>query len=315
MAKVICLDAGHGGHDGGATANGLKEKDLTLDIAKRIQSKLKNYNVKVIMTRTTDKFLSLTERTNIANRNKADLFLSVHINSSGGTGFESFIYNGSIQTATKGYQSTLHSAIMKQIDVKDRGKKSANFAVVRQSNMPAVLTETLFIDTKSDANKLKDSNFLNSVAQGPADGIVKQLGLKKSGKTNTSSKPSKPSKKPSKKPASKGKANYNTKSIVTFLQSINQPFSLSHRKKLASYYNVKNYKGQASLNLQLLDLLKKDYKKRGKLRTSKPKSTTTTKAKPKANLKVDGYMGTQTIKALQRYFNMKIVDGVISKPS
>src|SRR5699024_5792985 len=228
MAEVICLDAGHGGHDGGATANGLKEKDLTLDIAKRIQSKLKNYNVKVIMTRTTDKFLSLTERTNIANRNKADLFLSVHINSGGGTGFESFIYNGSIQTATKGYQSTLHSAIMKQIDVKDRGKKSANFAVVRQSNMPAVLTETLFIDTKSDANKLKDSKFLNSVAQGHADGIVKQLGLKKSGKTNTSSKPSKPSK----KPVSKGKANYNTKSIVTFLQSIGQPYSLTHRKKL-----------------------------------------------------------------------------------
>src|SRR5699024_4769635 len=112
-------------------------------------------------------------------------------------------------------------------------------------------------------------------AQGHADGIVKQLGLKKSGKTNTSSKPSKPSKKPSKKPASKGKANYNTKSIVTFLQSINQPFSLSHRKKLASYYNVKNYKGQASLNLQLLDLLKKDYKKRGKLRTSKPASNLT----------------------------------------
>src|SRR5699024_12185290 len=71
----------------------------------------------------------------------------------------------------------------------------------------------------------------------------------------TTSKPSKPSKKPA---SSKGKANYNTKSIVTFLQSIGQPYSLSHRKKLASYYNVKNYKGQASLNLQLLDLLKKD---------------------------------------------------------
>lgn len=128
----------------------------------------------------------------------------------------------------------------------------------------------------------------------------------------TTSKPS--TSKPSKKPTSKGKANYNTKSIVTFLQSINQPYSLSHRKKLASYYNVKNYKGQASLNLQLLDLLKKDYKKRGKLRTSKPKPTTTTKAKPKANLKVDGYMGTQTIKALQRYFGTT-VDGYISKPS
>src|SRR5699024_12766621 len=88
MAKIVVLDAGHGGHDPGAQSGGLREKDLTLDIVKRTINKLKKYNVKVIATRTTDKFISLSGRANIANKNKADLFVSVHINSGGGTGLD-----------------------------------------------------------------------------------------------------------------------------------------------------------------------------------------------------------------------------------
>src|SRR5699024_970789 len=76
-------------------------------------------------------------------------------------------------------QDSIHSEIMKQINVTDRGKKRANFAVVRQTAMPAVLTENLFIDRKSDANKLKSSSFLNKVAEGHAKGIAKYLGIKK----------------------------------------------------------------------------------------------------------------------------------------
>src|SRR5699024_4021819 len=128
MSKIIVIDAGHGGQDPGAVANGLREKDLTLYISKRIKKYLDdNYSGhKVLLTRTTDKYLSLTERANIANRNNVDLFVSVHINAGGGTGFESFIYNGKVSDATKKLQNTMHDAIMKQIDVVDRGKKRAN---------------------------------------------------------------------------------------------------------------------------------------------------------------------------------------------
>src|SRR5699024_8703397 len=128
------------------------------------------------MTRTTDKYLSLTERANIANKANADAFLSVHINAGAGTGFESFIYNGSVSNDTKKLQQYIHNAIIKQTGVTDRGKKRANFAVVRQTEMPSVLTENIFIDS-DDAKKLKDSKFLDKVAQGHVDGIVKYFGL------------------------------------------------------------------------------------------------------------------------------------------
>src|SRR5699024_1008638 len=78
----------------------------------------------------------------------------------------------------------------KQMKVTDRGKKKANFAVLRETNMPAILPENLFIDRKEDAAKLKDSKFLDKVAKGHAIGIAKTLGLKKKGSTSTSNKTS-----------------------------------------------------------------------------------------------------------------------------
>src|SRR5690625_1323086 len=93
MVKIY-IDAGHGGHDPGAVANGLREKDLTLKITKHVRDYLKNYNCSVRMSRTNDKTLSLAQRTNDANRWGADFFLSIHINAGGGTGYEDYIYNG-----------------------------------------------------------------------------------------------------------------------------------------------------------------------------------------------------------------------------
>src|SRR5690625_1680462 len=103
MAKIF-LDPGHGGSDPGAIANGLREKDLTLKIARYTRDYLRsNYeNAIVRMSRTTDKTLSLTQRTNDANRWSADLFVSVHINAHNGTayGYEDFIFNGPVSSNT-----------------------------------------------------------------------------------------------------------------------------------------------------------------------------------------------------------------------
>src|SRR5699024_6410703 len=96
MVKIY-LDEGHGGNDGGASANGLVEKKLILKIAKKMKRIQKDYkDITVKMSRKTDKTVSLKSRTDEANKWVADLFLSVHINAGGGTGFESFIYNGGV---------------------------------------------------------------------------------------------------------------------------------------------------------------------------------------------------------------------------
>lgn len=133
MSKVIVIDSGHGGHDSGASANGLREKNLTLDIAKRLHTKLNKLDgVKAIMTRTSDEFLSLTERTNIANRNNADVFVSIHINSGGGTGFETFIYSGNVSNNTKVLQNNVHEEVMKQIGGNYRGTATQNIQLLKK---------------------------------------------------------------------------------------------------------------------------------------------------------------------------------------
>lgn len=185
MVKLY-LDVGHGGSDPGAIGNGLKEKDLTLQIGKKINDLLKDYEgITVKMSRSTDKTLSLKQRTDEANKWGADLLLSIHINAGGGTGFESFIYNGTVNNTTVKYRDIIHDEIMKVLKgVKDRGKKRANFHMLRESKMPAIITENMFIDTKKDADKLKEQSFINKIAQGHVNGIVKLFNLKKK-KTDT----------------------------------------------------------------------------------------------------------------------------------
>lgn len=179
MVKVF-IDPGHGGTDPGAVGNGLREKDLTLQISTRIKNILtQEYdNVSVLMSRTGDQTVSLTERTNAANVWGADFYLSVHINAGGGTGYEDYIYPG-VGAPTTTYQSNIHAEVLKLVDFSDRRKKQANFHVLRESNMPALLTENGFIDNANDAAKLKSSTYIESLARGHVNGIVKSFNLPK----------------------------------------------------------------------------------------------------------------------------------------
>jgi N-acetylmuramoyl-L-alanine amidase len=117
------------------------------------------------MTRSADTPVSLFSRTNLANQVKADYYCSIHINAGGGTGWESYIYNGSVSEQTIRAQETLHNYVMSQIrpyGVGDRGIKRANFHVLRETNMPSILLENLFIDTNFDLNLLRNKIFLNT---------------------------------------------------------------------------------------------------------------------------------------------------------
>lgn len=179
MVKVF-IDAGHGGTDSGAVGNGLQEKNLTLQIATRVKDMLiaEYNNVSVLMSRTGDQTLTLAQRTNAANAWAADFLLSVHINAGGGTGYEDYVYPG-VGAPTTTYQNTIHAEILKLVNFTDRGKKQADFHMLRESNMPALLTENGFIDNANDAAKLKTSSFIESLARGHVNGIAKCFNLPK----------------------------------------------------------------------------------------------------------------------------------------
>lgn len=186
MVKIIVLDGGHGGKDAGAVNGKIYEKDLVMKLVNKTKQHLESNYIghKVLLTRKEDTFVGLSQRAKFANKNKASAFVSFHINAGGGTGFETYKY----PTAQGKLQKAVHDRIEKVLqkyNVKDRGKKSANLAVVRETSMEAVLTETLFIDKASDLELLKNDKFMDEIAVAHADGVAKFLGLKKKAKPKT----------------------------------------------------------------------------------------------------------------------------------
>ena len=178
----LYLDPGHGGSDPGAQGNGLREKDLNLDIALKIRSILENNyeNIDVRMSRTSDVTKSLQQRTDEANAWGADFYLSIHINSFNGSasGYEDYIYIGlSDNSATARYRDIIHTEVMKLNQFGDRGKKKADFHVLRESTMDAMLSENGFIDNEQDAALIKQESWRRNVAQGHANGIAKAFNL------------------------------------------------------------------------------------------------------------------------------------------
>lgn len=184
MSKYIVVDPGHGGKDPGATGFGLAEKDVVLKIAKKINDHFGKYEgVKVSLTRWGDKYLTLSERAAFANNKKCDLFISIHNNaaSASACGFESFVYDHA-SSASRAYQNVLHKQVMSYLSkygIRDRGQKRANFAVLRQTTMPAILIENLFITNKRENELLRNSQFLDGLAESVVTGVATIFGLKK----------------------------------------------------------------------------------------------------------------------------------------
>jgi len=176
----VCLDAGHGQHDPGAIGpNGLKEKDVVLAVALKLGEKLKGSNIEIIYTRTDDNpgfpkdiQQNLAKRVAIANTSKADCFVSIHCNSA--TNKEA---NGTeIYVVKLGYNAeklarAIQSEIIRVTELKDRGIKTANFYVIKYTQMPAVLAEIAFISNPYEEKLLASSDFQDKVAEAIARGI------------------------------------------------------------------------------------------------------------------------------------------------
>ena len=177
MVKVF-LDAGHGGKDPGAIGNGLQEKNITLPVTLGIGEILKRHGVTVGYTRTTDTFMELSDRANKANSFGADIFVSIHCNAfekPSAHGVETYSHIGS----TKGAKlaKAIHNEVIKaKLYTRDRGTKTANFAVLRLTKMPAALIELAFITNKEDASLLKTKQ--KEFALAIAKGILNYFGIK-----------------------------------------------------------------------------------------------------------------------------------------
>ncbi|MGR9543049.1 N-acetylmuramoyl-L-alanine amidase [Priestia megaterium] len=224
--KKIYLDAGHGGADAGAVgANGLYEKNLVLKIQQYLISYLNStysdFTIKT--TRTTDVFLSLSQRASQANSWGADAFMSIHVNAGGGTGYEDYVYR-SASNASKTFQSIVHGQVQPALlsyNHPNRGRKSANYAVLRLTNMPAVLTEIAFIDNSTDAALLQNEAFLKSMGESYAKGIAVYLNLPRRAVPNPNPTPT-----PNPSPSEPGTKTYTIKQGDT-LYSIAQKYKIT----------------------------------------------------------------------------------------
>ncbi|MEH7508870.1 N-acetylmuramoyl-L-alanine amidase [Priestia megaterium] len=189
MVKKIYLDEGHGeSKDSGAVnvKEGLMEAKLNLKLSNYIITYLKaNYTgFQINRTRSDRTFASLGARAAKANKWGADVFVSIHVNAGGGTGFESFIYNKTNSSQTKELQKCINNRAMSAAKKHGLGAhgnqpyKSGNLSVLRNTNMPACLTEICYIDS-DDYKLLKNNDFLKDMAEAYADGIADFLNLPK----------------------------------------------------------------------------------------------------------------------------------------
>lgn len=185
-SKIVCLDAGHGGHDPGAVNMrlGLTEADLALKVVRKIKPILEANGVKVILTRTDNTALAkltsedLNKRARISNQANANAFVSVHLNSAATTeakGMEVFSYSGA---NTPQLAKAVHAEMQKNktLYVKDRGLKTADFAVLRETYCIACLVEMAFISNDEDAKRVRDN--IDAYAKAIARGILNYLGIK-----------------------------------------------------------------------------------------------------------------------------------------
>lgn len=177
---TIVLDPGHGGKDPGAISpNGVKEKDVNLILGLKAQAQLEALGYDVIMTRTTDTFVDLYERANIANRNKADIFISIHHNSTlnnGINGLEILYCPRGMGTAKEEDQYPLAEAISKGILSSTKGAdrgiiQRPGLVVIRESNMPAVLIEVGYLSNSFDEANIINDAYQNKVVEGIIKGI------------------------------------------------------------------------------------------------------------------------------------------------
>lgn len=178
--SIVVLDAGHGGALTGAMYEGIKEKDLNLAVTKKVAAILIRHGYNVIMTRSDDTDIGLVERANIANAINADIFVSIHSNANEDPSiFGVSTYHFPQSRRGSLLAQSIQTAAASATGAKNRGILSANFAVLRETDMAAALVEMGFMTNHSELMQLADEAYQAKMAQGIADGIVRYLNSQK----------------------------------------------------------------------------------------------------------------------------------------
>ena len=195
--KTICLDPGHGGRDSGNRVGSNEEKKYTLLLAQEVAGQLQLAGFKVFLTRTGDSYPELPDRPRLANRRRADLFVSLHFNSTENArrevnGVETYSLTpaGATSTNAGGEGDTrwvsgnrndeknlllayeVQRSLNKDLAVEDRGLRRARFAVLRDATMPAVLIESGFMSHPVEGRKIFDAAYRRQLARAIVDGIL-----------------------------------------------------------------------------------------------------------------------------------------------
>ena len=193
MNRII-LDPGHGGEDDGAVGTKYMEKDLNLILAKNLKSLLVSTGYEVLLTRDNDRFVSLTDRGQIASNWKADLFVSIHCNAApnkGVTGIETYVVTpkgspsnsktvlqnqavpgNSFDTLNARLAYEMQKNLIRYSAASDRGVKYYRWQVLREARCPAVLVETGFLSNIGEERKLASNTYQKKLVQGMARGLT-----------------------------------------------------------------------------------------------------------------------------------------------
>lgn len=168
---TVVIDAGHGGYDrGGIPGQRVSEKDMTLDVARRLKSVLQASGYRVVMTRDSDVFVPLGTRAAIANQYRNAVFVSVHFNSAtrrGADGIETYFYSrDSLALA-----SAVHHYVAGGAPSPNRGVRRRGYFVLRRTNIPAVLVECGFLTNPTEASYAQNASYRQKLADEIAAGI------------------------------------------------------------------------------------------------------------------------------------------------
>ena len=168
--KVIVLDPGHGGYDSGTRGVIYLEKSLTLRTALELKPLLESAGAKVIVTRRSDIYLSLAQRVNISNSNKAHVFVSLHYNAYASTssGIMTFYYNSSKDAALAG---SIQSNLAASTQLRNLGTKYGDYHVLRENRQPSALVELGFLSNPTEERLVATSTYQKKAAKGIYNGL------------------------------------------------------------------------------------------------------------------------------------------------
>ena len=194
-SKTIFLDPGHGGRDSGAYYYNIAEKDLNLQVYRKLRKKLEELGYKVLTSRDSDIDVDfVTERSRMVNKTNSDIFISIHFNATGSaysksSGIQTYSYSDEPNypskinpywhnhpdrmSESKRLAAAIHSSLLAETGAKDAGLLESSFAVLRETAKPAVLLELGYIDNFAENQQIRDSHYQDKLVAGIVKGIQK----------------------------------------------------------------------------------------------------------------------------------------------